>query len=493
MSINSIKVPHTHRLTERQNLIAMVELRKRAESPAKVVKTPAKSAAKKADNKPQTWGRSSKISFWTNLGLLCIFMFCPLLVVYFWMACASYQCSLTAPILLLQKAGFSWVSVQSVIVKHLPVPTQEGSLIFVGWLLFQAALYELMPSNIGYGQRTPAGHLLPYKVNGLRVWVFTHLLFLGATWFGYLDAAVIYKHWGALLVAANVYGYFLTAFAYVKALLFPTHPDDCKWSGSFLYDMFMGVEFNPRFGKYFDFKLFHNGRPGILAWTLINWSFAAAQYQQLGYVTNSMLLVNWLHFCYVIDFFINEDWYLRTVDIAHDHFGFYLAWGDSVWLPFMYTLQSHYLVKNPVQLPWWGAAAVFAMGMFGYYIFRAVNHQKDIVRRADGNCMIWGKPAKFIRANYTTLDGKKHSSILLASGWWGIARHFNYTGDLILSFAMCAACGFNHLLPFFYIIYMAILLVNRIGRDDARCSGKYGKYWDDYKKAVPYALIPYIY
>jgi hypothetical protein len=35
--------------------------------------------------------------------------------------------------------------------------------------------------------------------------------------------------------------------------------------------------------------------------------------------------------------------YLRTIDIAHDHFGFYLAWGDVVWLPFMYTLQSQYL------------------------------------------------------------------------------------------------------------------------------------------------------
>ena len=40
--------------------------------------------------------------------------------------------------------------------------------------------------------------------------------------------------------------------------------------------------------------------PGILGWTIINLSFAAAQYKQIGYVTNSMLLVNWLHFCYVI-------------------------------------------------------------------------------------------------------------------------------------------------------------------------------------------------
>lgn len=194
-----------------------------------------------------------------------------------------------------------------------------------------------------------------------------------------------------------------------------------------------------------------------------------------------------------LDFFINEDWYTRTVDICHDHYGFYLAWGDSVWLPWMYTLQSHYLVRNPVNLPTWAALAVFGMGMFGYYIFRAVNHQKDLVRRTDGKCSIWGKPARFVRAKYTTGDGKEHTSILLASGWWGVARHFNYTGDLILSFAMCATCGFQHLLPWFYVIYMTILLVQRIHRDDARCTGKYGKYWDDYKKLVPYNLIPYIY
>jgi 7-dehydrocholesterol reductase len=38
----------------------------------------------------------------------------------------------------------------------------------------------------------------------------------------------------------------------------------------------MGIEMNPRFGTMFDFKLFHNGRPGIIAWTLIDISFLGA-------------------------------------------------------------------------------------------------------------------------------------------------------------------------------------------------------------------------
>ena len=54
----------------------------------------------------------------------------------------------------------------------------------------------------------------------------------------------------------------------------------------------MGIEFNPRIGQWFDFKLFFNGRPGIIAWTLINLSYASKQMELYGYVTNSMILVN---------------------------------------------------------------------------------------------------------------------------------------------------------------------------------------------------------
>lgn len=149
-----------------------------------------------------------------------------------------------------------------------------------------------------------------------------------------------------------------------------------------------------------------------------------------------------------------------------------------------------------------------ALGLAGYYIFRSVNNQKDVVRLTDGDCLIWGRRPKLIRAKYKSSDGAEHSSILLASGWWGLSRHFNYTGDLIISLSMCLPCGTGHLLPYFYFVYMFILLEQRIRRDDVRCSGKsddwlyyaynvvtgkYGKYWDQYKAAVPYKLIPYVF
>lgn len=207
-------------------------------------------------------------------------------------------------------------------------------------------------------------------------------------------------------------------------------------------------------------------------------------------MTNSILLATALHTIYVVDFFINEDWYLRTIDICHDHFGYYLAWGSLVWLPSMYTLQTQYLARNPVVLPNAYGFAVFFAGVGGYVLFRSVNHQKDLARRTKGKCNIWGSPAEVVRVKYSTKDGQQHESMLLCSGWWGIARHVNYAGDLILSFSMCAACGTTTLLPWTYAIFMTMLLIHRCWRDEERCSKKYGKGWEEYCKKVRWCILP---
>lgn len=157
------------------------------------------------------------------------------------------------------------------------------------------------------------------------------------------------------------------------------------------------------------------------------------------------------------------------------------------------TLQGLYLVYHPVQLPTAYAVGVLLLGLLGYYIFRMANHQKDLFRRTDGRCLIWGRKPKVIECAYTSADGQKHHSKLLVSGCWGVARHLNYTGDLLGSLAYCLACGGGHLLPYFYIVFMAILLTHRCLRDEHRCASKYGDDWTRYTAAVPYRLLPGIF
>lgn len=87
-----------------------------------------------------------------------------------------------------------------------------------------------------------------------------------------------------------------------------------------------------------------------------------------------------------------------------------------MWLPTTYTIQAQYLARYPVNLSTPVAAAVLTVGIFGYSLFRMVNYQKDIVRRTNGECKIWGRKAEVIKAKYITEDGKEHESLLLCSG-----------------------------------------------------------------------------
>jgi 7-dehydrocholesterol reductase len=227
----------------------------------------------------KTWGRSKNVGFQgystysnpTDTAIAFTLMAtCPFLVVYFWSACDKYQCSLTAPV---ENFVGSWSDTGAIwkfVMDNFPTPTYEGFALYYAWLGFQALLYSYLPGKIGYGQKTPAGHELPYVVNGTLAWVVTHGLFITCSFgLGLFSPAIIHDHWGGLLIAANAQGYVLTAFSYVKAHLFPTHPEDRKFSCKFnsllidhlasvFFDLFWGIEFNPRIGELFDFKLFFN-------------------------------------------------------------------------------------------------------------------------------------------------------------------------------------------------------------------------------------------
>jgi len=492
------------------------------------------------------WGRKGDSDWWTALQALGMMVFAPVLVWWFVYSCTDHDCSLIrSSQALITMYKYDGLSSLVSLLDFTHIVTREAVILWASWLLLQFLLYSYVPGPRDHGQPTPAGYTLLYVTNGWRCWWLTHILSIALLAFTGIELApVMARRWTQLFWIANISGFALTILAYIKASVAPTHPNDNKWSGSFLYDLFMGVEHNPRLTSHpysFDFKLFFNGRPGIIAWTLINFCFACTQFVRFGFVSNAMILVNLLQALYVLDFFWNEGWYLRTIDITHEHFGFYLAWGDQCWLPFMYTLQGLFLSTHPVELSLLGFISILLLGVGGYVLFRAVNANKDrfrkemtrlermsigerktgelkeeMQRRSIGDepfpefgegvtyrglevrqlshYRTWGRPTLFLPATYHTgVGNERRRSHLLLSGFWGLSRHFNYLGDLMLSAAMCLPCGFTHLLPYFYIIFMTVLLLHRVARDDEKCRQKYGKAWEIYCKLVPYKICPYIY
>ena len=292
-------------------------------------------------------------------------------------------------------------------------------------------------------------------------------------------------------------------------------------SGNMLYDFFIGRELNPRIdipksypligGQTIDIKVFNELRPGMLGWIILDLAFMAHQYKLNGFVTDSMLLVAAFQILYVMDALYMEPAMLTTIDITTDGFGFMLAFGDLVWLPFIYSLQCRYLAVHPVQLGLWGSGGVLAILGIGYYIFRAANNEKNRFRTDPSD-------PRVSRLEYIeTATGSK----LLMSGWWGAARHINYFGDWIMSFSYSLptgvsgylihsytnpvtgtvtkeveqgeARGWGMIFTYFYIVYFFVLLAHRQMRDDVKCERKYGKDWEKYTAKVKSRIIPGIY
>ncbi|PGG99270.1 hypothetical protein AJ79_08607 [Helicocarpus griseus UAMH5409] len=358
------------------------------------------------------WGRQNNLSpILGGLSAISLMIVVLLLVMSSCIALEHFDASLLNMLAALWHQG-CW----NFLAEYFPRPSAGTFFAYLGWVTLQAVLYTLLPGRSYVGQPTPGGSLLMYKLNGFQALIMTITLYVLTTVGSLTKLSYVAKSWAGILLSANIYGVFITLVAYLKAHLRPSYRSDTRFSGSPIHDFYSGCELNPRLGEHWDIKLFHIGRLGMGAWIIIDISFASLQLHNFGDISNSMAIVLILQGIYVLDFFWNEHWYLRTIDIHHDHFGFYLAWGSTAGLPGVYSLQAMFLANHPVHLSIVGATIILAIGIVGYIIFRSSNNQRLRVRLANGKCIIWGTEAKVIRTSYKTFDGSVHKSLLLYSG-----------------------------------------------------------------------------
>jgi len=154
------------------------------------------------ESKPTTagdWGRQSITFGWvTGAGALVMLIAPPLMTGWFLNSCTQHQCNIAAmPTALFQVLRTSSLQATryhrllSLLYSWTPSLTFEAAAIWIAWLIFQATLYVVVPGKFSHGQRTPAGHLLPYHVNGLSCYVISHVCFgLGAYW-GLWKASIV--------------------------------------------------------------------------------------------------------------------------------------------------------------------------------------------------------------------------------------------------------------------------------------------------------------
>ncbi|KAJ0027372.1 hypothetical protein Pint_35865 [Pistacia integerrima] len=183
-----------------------------------------------------------------------------------------------------------------------------------------------------------------------------------------------------------------------------------------------------------------------------------------------------------------------------------------------------WLLHNKVELTTAGVVANCLVFLIGYLVFRGANKQKHIFKK-NPNAHIWGKPPKVIggkllASGYCSIIcmelaaqccGISARNLCLQVGSGkdygvhlkitfrdidirrGMARHCNYLGDLLLAFSFSLPCGISSAVPYFYPIYLLILLIWRERRDEVRCAEKYREIWAEYCRLVPWRILPYAY
>jgi delta14-sterol reductase len=336
-------------------------------------------------------------------------------------------------------------------------------------LAFFAALFLgaiVLPGKFVQGFPQANGERKTYKVNGMALWVATHMFVIGGTLVFGLSLAPLVEHFWSLLVVVNV-----LAFAWAIQLTWPASRRSVAawWYGAELNPTWLGVDL-----KTWAYQ------PSLIGLSLLNVAFAYAQWKTHGLLTPQMIAYQVFWWLYMTSHFHYEVGILSMWDVIAEKFGMMLVWGDLVLVPFFYSIGGWFLVHMVEPMPLWQVAAIAGIHLIGLFVFRGANAQKDRFKR-DRAASIWGRPPEL-------LGGK-----LLVSGWWGIGRKLNYTGEIMVYFSFALCSGAQSIVPYLLPLWLCVLLPHRAWRDEKRCRDKYGELWEHYTKRVKFRMVPFLY
>lgn len=358
-----------------------------------------------------------------------------------------------------------------------PLNLAVGLAMALGFCVALFVGSMLVPGKRQKGVKLADGSRIPYVLNGLALFLLTMAVLAGASWLGVLSLGAIHTHIFGLFVAANVLSVVMTLALFLGG----RRKKDAHRHGGplgLVKDLWYGVELNPTW-LGIDVKMF-SYRPSLIGLAVLNASFAVVQWERHGELSTQMILYQAFTFIYVTNYFQFEHGMIYTWDIVAERFGFMLVWGDYVLVPFAYSIVGWYLVDQTEPIAPWAAVALSLTFALGLWIFRGANQQKDEFKR-DPKVRIWGKPAK-------TLGGK-----ILVSGFWGIGRKLNYSGEIMVYWSFTLLAGVASPVPYLLPTWLICLLVHRAWRDDKRCRQKYGRLWEEYCQKARFKMVPFLY
>jgi delta14-sterol reductase len=320
-----------------------------------------------------------------------------------------------------------------------------------------------------------------YKLTGMTLFLWTHLLVGVAVWGLGLSLSPLVSHFWSLALVSTVVSVLFSLVLLVQGRLGggPRAPaGDNLPLPRVLRELWFGTQINPTWLGV-DLKMFLY-QPSLIGTGLLVLAFAFVQHETHGALTPQMLAFLAFWWGYLWTHYVKEEFMLSTWDVIAENLGLMLVWGDLVYVPFFYSLPGWWIAAEARPFPPWAWLALSAFYLLSLWVFRQANWQKERFKQ-DPKARIWGQVPE-------TIGGR-----LLVSGWWGVGRKINYTGEIgvYLAFALCAGVGAWQ--PYLLPLSLVILLTHRAARDDRKCRAKYSEFWDQYRKRVRFRIFPFVY
>lgn len=352
---------------------------------------------------------------------------------------------------------------------------------FSPWIIYAliTVLHYFLPGRwvTGYVNHAQTGEKLKYRLNGRLV-----LIIMIGIWLllGYLN--FVPYDWLYTVRWYSLAGAFTLGLLFSFFLVLP-YPSTGK---SFFADLFLGRLENPQFqyGRI-DAKMWLY-LIGAVMLELNVLSFVAHHYIEYGQNSSpGVFLCGFMLTYFVLDYLSFEKVHLYTYDFFAERVGFKLGWGCLTFYPYFYAiaLWSTVHLPNP-HTPVWQLLVFFLIFLTGWSLARGANMQKYFFKTQPDKSFLGVQPK-------TISDGEKS---LLVNFFWGLSRHINYLGEILMATAIALSVGHpDSIWPWLYPLYYVALLIPRQIDDDKRCAAKYGELWQKYTTKVKYRIIPYLY
>ena len=341
-------------------------------------------------------------------------------------------------------------------------------------------LHVVLPARrvAGYVIDPKTGEPFRYRLNGLVVYVLTLGSWALACQSGWLPWDYFWQtRWEGLAGACTL------GIVFTLALVLPA-PATGKGLAA---DLFLGRIENPQWlGGRVDAKMWLY----LVGATMLGINLASfAMHQRLAHTddpSSGVVLYFALFSFFLCEYLFFERVHLYTYDFFAERVGFKLGWGCLVFYPYFYGIGLWAVAELPSRSLGAGWLALAAITFFlGWSFARGANMQKYAFKR-DPSAKFLG-----VLAPGVVTDGEKK---LLASGFWGLSRHVNYLGEILMATGLTLALGYPGVWQtWLYPLYYVALLVPRQIDDDRRCAAKYGALWAEYVKRVPYRIVPFVY